>query len=158
MEREKKFFRKKRRMASGIFSWLLAFAIVVSSVSTAPGFVMTSLAAENEVGGGKTVYTSESDGVGGSDTAGDTDPNDSGTDDDAAAGGSENSGADDGTASGGSGTGTNDGTVSDEAVQMTVHLRTTAAQVQAVKRRMKITARVSGMIRLQMILVTQMMT
>lgn len=52
MEREKKFFQKKRRMASGLFSWLLAFAVVVSSVSTAPGFAMTSLAAENEVGGG----------------------------------------------------------------------------------------------------------
>ena len=53
MEKEKKFFRKKRRMASSVFSWLLAFAIVVSSVSTAPGLTITSLAAENEVGGVK---------------------------------------------------------------------------------------------------------
>ncbi len=52
MQREKKFFRKKRRMAASMFSWLLAFAIVVSSVSTAPGFTMTALAAENEAGGG----------------------------------------------------------------------------------------------------------
>ncbi len=53
MQREKKFFRKKRRMAASMFSWLLAFAIVVSSVSTAPGFTMTALAAENEAGGVK---------------------------------------------------------------------------------------------------------
>ena len=52
MERERKFFRKKHRMANSVFSWLLAFAIVASSVSTVPGFAITSLAAENEVGGG----------------------------------------------------------------------------------------------------------
>ncbi|MDE7132874.1 MAG: hypothetical protein K2O65_13950 [Lachnospiraceae bacterium] len=53
MESERNCFRKKRRMANSIFSWLLAFAIVVSSVSTAPGLGITSLAAENEVGGVK---------------------------------------------------------------------------------------------------------
>lgn len=53
MERGKKCFRKKRRMANSIFSWLLTFAIVVSSASTAPGLGITSLAAENEVGGVK---------------------------------------------------------------------------------------------------------
>ncbi|MBD5525647.1 MAG: type I pullulanase [Lachnospiraceae bacterium] len=110
MEREKKFFRKKHRMANSVFSWLLAFAIVVSSVSTAPGFAMTSLAAENEVGGGKTVYTSESNDVGGSDAAGD-----------AASGSDENDGAgdaaspDDGTAPADSSAGTGDSATPDES-------------------------------------------
>lgn len=83
MQRKKKFFRKKRRMAASMFSWLLAFAIVVSSVSTAPGFAMTALAAENEVGRGNIGYSVENPDIDGNDAAdGDnaTVPDGSGTD------------------------------------------------------------------------------
>ena len=112
MERGKKCFRKKHRMANSIFSWLLTFAIVVSSASTAPGFVITSLAAENEAGESKNVYTSEEDGIVGSDVADDNtgaDDGDTGdgttSDDDQ--NGDEGAGTNDGAASDDSGTGDN---------------------------------------------------
>lgn len=112
MERGKKCFRKKSRVANSIFSWLLTFAIVVSSASTAPGFAITSLAAENEVGGGKIVYTSEDDGIVGSDATGDNTGADDGDIGDGTASdddqnGDEGAGTDDGAASDDSGTGDN---------------------------------------------------
>ena len=102
MQREKKFFRKKRRMAASMFSWLLAFAIVVSSVSTAPGFTMTALAAENEAGGGKNGYTVETPDIDGNDAAGGdngTTPgsSDSSTGEDEASGNEAGSGTDSST-------------------------------------------------------------
>ena len=106
MEKEKKFFRKKHRMANSLFSWLLAFAIVVSSVSAAPGLAITSLAAENELGESKTAYTNESDDVGGGDATSDTDLNDSGSGD-TVPGSDENNGV-----------GTNDGASEDDGTDI----------------------------------------
>lgn len=68
MQREKKFLRKKRRMAAGMFSCLLAFAIVVSSISTAPGFTMSVLAAE--INWGEIGDTVETPGINGNDISG----------------------------------------------------------------------------------------
>ncbi len=50
MDRKKKFFQKRRKVVNGVFSWLLVFAMIISSVSAVPGAVMTARAAENEAG------------------------------------------------------------------------------------------------------------
>ncbi len=69
MERKKKFFRKKRGVASSVFSWLLVFAMVISNVSVSPGLLLTVQAAESEVGTESTGETQEMDGVGSGETA-----------------------------------------------------------------------------------------
>lgn len=60
MNREKKFFQKRRRAVNSVWSWLLVFAMIISSVPAAPGAAITAFAAGNETGEGAIAHPAES--------------------------------------------------------------------------------------------------
>lgn len=105
MDRKKKFFQKRRKVVNSVFSWLLVFAMIISSVSAVPGAVMTARAAENEAGEEAIARQEESgvkveDDI--ADAGDDTDSAGEGTDTSSEGGGADDSGADtepDGTGS-----------------------------------------------------------
>lgn len=115
MEKNKKFFQQRRRVVNSLFSWLLVFAMIISSVSAVPGAAMTALAAENEVGVGKIGDTDEHTGPDTKDTTDgeddvDPDGSESSADDDAAADNGNDGGADTAPDESGNTPGTGDNT------------------------------------------------